>query len=56
MLHVVVYDDSGRPGAKKDGVLLGQWVMTLKWLAIDPTYCEHSSLHVQAGGSARVKG
>ena len=27
--------------------------MTLKWLAIDPTYCEHSSLHVQADGSVR---
>jgi len=52
VLHVSVYDDSGRAGAS-NGVLLGQWVMTLKWLAMDPTYCEHSSLHVEADGSVR---
>lgn len=54
VLHVSVYDDTGRAGVHDRGdKLLGQWVMTLKWLAMDPTYCEHSSLHVEGDGSMR---
>ena len=48
VLHVCVYDDT--PGGES---LLGQWVMTLKWLVIEPSWCEHSSLHVAADGAVR---
>ena len=52
VLHVCVYDDSGAPDGRGSS-LLGQWVMTLKWLVMEPTWCLASSLSVEADGTLR---
>merc|ERR1719262_1182017 len=49
VLHVCVWNDGGMKP-----VLLGQWVMTVKYLAVGPSHCKHAAIRrYRADGTVR---
>lgn len=49
VIHVRVLNDDATATSKP--TLLGQWVMTAKYLIVMPSHCKHSALRVHKDGS-----